>query len=98
MVIRRVGIGSVVKVSGVLYALLGLVMGLCFALFAMVGLGAAAASKDEVPGWLGSIFGIGAIVIFPIMYGVLGVIGGVIMAALYNLVASITGGLEIDVQ
>jgi len=98
MVIRRVGIGSVVKVSGVLYALLGLVMGLCFALFAMVGLGAAAASNDEVPGWLGSIFGIGAIVIFPIMYGVLGVIGGVIMAALYNLVASITGGLEIDVQ
>ena len=98
MVIRRVGIGSVVKVSGVLYALLGLVMGLCFALFAMVGLGAAAATNDEVPGWLGSIFGIGAIVIFPIMYGVLGVIGGVIMAALYNLVASITGGLEIDVQ
>ncbi len=98
MVIRRVGIGSVVKVSGVLYALLGLVMGLCFALFAMVGLGAAAASNDEVPGWLGSIFGIGAIVIFPIMYGVMGVIGGVIMAALYNLVASITGGLEIDVQ
>jgi hypothetical protein len=47
---------------------------------------------------LGSIFGIGAIVIFPIMYGVLGVIGGVIMAALYNLVASITGGLEIEVQ
>ena len=98
MVIRRVGIGSVVKVSGVLYALLGFVMGLCFALFAMVGLGAAAATNDEVPGWLGSIFGIGAIVIFPIMYGVLGVIGGVIMAALYNLVASITGGLEIDVQ
>ena len=98
MVIRRVGIGSVVKVSGVLYALLGLLMGLCFALFALVGLGAAAASNDEVPGWLGSLFGIGAIVIFPIMYGVMGVIGGVIMAALYNLVASITGGLEIDVQ
>jgi hypothetical protein len=47
---------------------------------------------------MGSLFGIGAIVIFPIMYGVMGVVGGVLMAALYNLVASITGGLEIDVQ
>lgn len=98
MVIRKVGIGSVVKVSGVLYGLLGLVIGLCVALFAVVGLGAAAASNEDVPGWMGSLFGIGAIVIFPIMYGVLGVIGGVLMAALYNLVASITGGLEIDVQ
>jgi hypothetical protein len=98
MVIRKVGIGSVVKVSGVLYALLGLVIGLCVALFAVVGLGAAAASNEDVPGWMGSLFGIGAIVMFPIMYGVMGVIGGVLMAALYNLVASITGGLEIEVQ
>jgi hypothetical protein len=98
MVIRKVGIGSVVKVSGVLYGLLGLVIGLCVALFAVVGLGAAAASNEDVPGWMGSLFGIGAIVIFPIMYGVMGVIGGVLMAALYNLVASITGGLEIEVQ
>ena len=98
MVIRKVGIGSAVKVSGVLYGLLGLVIGLCVALFAVVGLGAAAASNEDVPGWMGSLFGIGAIVIFPILYGVMGVIGGVLMAALYNLVASITGGLEIDVQ
>jgi hypothetical protein len=98
MVIRKVGIGSVVKVSAVLYGLLGLVIGLCFALFAMIGLGAAAASNEDVPGWLGSIFGLGAVVIFPITYAVMGVIGGVLMAALYNLVAAITGGLEIDVQ
>jgi len=98
MVIRKIGIGSVVKVSGVLYGLLGLVIGLCVALFAVVGLGAAAASNEDVPGWMGSLFGIGAIVIFPIMYGVMGVIGGVLLAALYNLVAGITGGLEIDVQ
>jgi hypothetical protein len=98
MVIRKIGIGSVVKVSGVLYGLLGLLIGLCVALFAVVGLGAAAASNEDVPGWMGSLFGIGAIVIFPIMYGVMGVIGGVLLAALYNLVAGITGGLEIDVQ
>ena len=98
MVIRKVGIGSVVKVSGVLYALLGLVIGFCFALFALVGFGAAAAANDEMPSWFGSLFGIGAIIILPIFYGVMGAIGGALMGALYNLVAGITGGLEIEVQ
>jgi hypothetical protein len=98
MVIRKVGIGSVVKVAGVLYALLGFVIGACIALFAMVGLGAAAAANDEVPGWFGSLFGIGAVIFLPILYGVMGAIGGALMGALYNVVAGITGGLEIEVQ
>jgi hypothetical protein len=98
MVIRKVGIGSMVKVSGVLYALLGLVIGFCFAVFALVGFGAAAAANDDMPAWFGSLFGIGAIIILPIMYGVMGAIGGAIMGALYNLVAGMTGGLEIEVQ
>jgi hypothetical protein len=98
MVIRKVGIGSLVKVAGVLYALLGLVFGVCFALFAVVGLGAAAASNDEMPAWFGSIFGIGAIIILPIMYGIMGAIGAALMGALYNFVSAITGGLEIEVQ
>ena len=98
MVIRKVGIASVVKVAGVLYALLGLVFGVCFALFAMAGLGAAAAANDEVPGWFGSVFGIGAVIFLPIVYGVMGAIGGALMSLLYNFVASITGGVEIEVQ
>jgi hypothetical protein len=98
MVIRKVGIGSLVKLAGVLYALLGLVIGFVFALFALVGFGAAAASNDEMPAWFGSIFGLGAIVILPIMYGVMGAIGAALMGALYNLVAGLTGGLEIELQ
>jgi hypothetical protein len=97
MVIRKVGIGSLVKVAGVLYALLGLVFGVCFALFATV-FGAATAANSDMPGWMGSLFGLGAIVVLPIVYGVMGAIGGALMGALYNLVAGITGGLEVDVQ
>jgi hypothetical protein len=97
MVIRKVGIGSVVKVAGVLYALLGLVFGFCFALFAMLGLGMAAANNDA-PAWFGPFFGVGAIIVLPIFYGVMGAIGGAIMGALYNVVAGITGGLEVEVQ
>ena len=97
MVIRKVGIGSAVKVGGVLYALLGLVIGLCVALFAMLGLGLAAAQNDA-PAWFGPFFGVGAIIVLPIFYGVMGAIGGAVMGALYNLVAGITGGLEVEVQ
>ena len=97
MVIRKVGIGSVVKVAGVLYALLGLVIGFCVALFAMMGLGLAAANSDA-PAWFGPFFGVGAIIVLPIFYGVMGAIGGAIMGALYNVVAGITGGLEVEVQ
>ena len=98
MVIRKVGIGSAVKVGGVLYALLGLVFGICFALFAMVFGAATTAASGDMPPWMGSIFGLGAIIILPIMYGVMGAIGGALMGALYNLVAGITGGVEVDVQ
>lgn len=98
MVIRKIGIGSAVKVSGALYALIGLVMGFLFALFALVGFGAAAAANDDMPAWFGSLFGIGAIIILPIFYGIMGAIGGALMGALYNLVAGLTGGLEIEVQ
>ena len=97
MVIRKVGIGSVVKIAGVLYALLGLVAGFFIALFAMLGLGLAAANNDA-PAWFGPFFGVGAIIVLPIFYGVMGAIGGAIMGALYNVVAGITGGLEVEVQ
>jgi hypothetical protein len=97
MIIRKVGIGSIVKVAGVLYALLGLVFGVCFALFAVV-FGAATTANEDMPAWFASIFGLGAVIVLPIMYGVMGAIGGALMGALYNLVAGMTGGLEIDVQ
>jgi hypothetical protein len=41
-----------------------------------------------------AIFGGCAALFFPIAYGVMGFISGVIGAALYNVVAKLTGGLE----
>lgn len=47
---------------------------------------------------LGFGFGIAALIVAPIMYFVVGFIGGVISAALYNLVAGWTGGVEITLS
>ena len=92
--IRQIDLLSAAKLLGCLYALLGLIIGGIFSLIAL--LGAAAGGGDAVLG--GLIGGVGAIVIFPIIYGAMGFIGGAIGAVLYNLVARIVGGIRIDVQ
>jgi hypothetical protein len=79
-------------VLGVLYALLSLLM---VPVFMLAGAGAMKAAQQngaQVP--FGFIFGIGALFL-PVLYGVAGFIFGVIAAAVYNLVAKWTGGLEI---
>jgi hypothetical protein len=98
MVIRKIGIGSAVKFFAVFYGFLGLLIGACVALFALIGAGMSATADESVPAWLGAGLGVGAIIAFPIFYAVLGVISGLITAGLFNIVAGLTGGLEIDVQ
>jgi hypothetical protein len=97
MVIRRVSPLSVAKVAALLYAALGLFVGALMSLIAMaVG---SAAWRDEPHGALfGMMFGAGAIVILPILYGVFGGIIAAISAAIYNVTAHITGGVEIEVD
>lgn len=94
MIVKRVGPLSVAKVAGVLYGLMGLLFGAFISLFSLVG--SAFAPKDA--GMLGMLFGMGAVVVLPIFYGILGFIMTLIMAALYNLIAGWVGGVELDVQ
>jgi hypothetical protein len=97
MVIKRVNPMSAAKVGGVLYALLGLVIGACVSLVALAFSGAIAAASDQPGGSMyGMLFGAGAIIIMPIFYGVIGFIGTLISAALYNFAAKFTGGIEIE--
>lgn len=91
MVIRRVGPLSCAKVVGLLQLLLGLVIGACISLFAMAGF-FPGGSDSPMP----FFFGTGAIVALPIFYGAFGFFGTLIMAALFNVVVGITGGVEVD--
>lgn len=97
MVIRRIGAWSVGRVFGAIYAALGLLIGLVFAAISMVGAGLMS-GNDQIPAGIGAMFGVGAVVFLPICYGILGFLGGALMAALYNVFAGMVGGVEIDVQ
>ena len=71
-------------VLGILYGIGGLIAAPFFLLAAFMG-------RE------GAVGGIVLAVTFPIIYAVGGFIGGIIAAALYNLVAKWTGGLEFEV-
>jgi hypothetical protein len=95
MVIKRVNPISCAKIAGVLYALFGLIAGMIVSLVSMA-FGGAAAGEHAGMAMFGALFGIGAIVLMPIFYGLLGFVGALVGAFLYNLAAGWTGGIEIE--
>ena len=97
MVIRRFGIWSVARMYGALSAGMGLIIGLIIAAASAVGLGLAGSEADAPP-FLAGVFGVGAIIILPIFYGVMGICAGAIGAALYNLLAGFVGGVTVDAE
>ena len=94
MVINRIAPLSLAKISGALYAALGLIFGALFSLVAMAGMAAGSGNGNPM---FGALFGVGAIILFPIFYGCIGFVGSLLAAFLYNLLAGMVGGVELDV-
>ena len=96
MILQRIDPGSCGKVLGSLYAVLGFLFGVFVSLVSLVG---AVAPRVDFQGMVvPSVLGLGALIIFPVVYGLIGWILGMIGAALYNVVASFVGGIEIDIR
>jgi len=79
-------------VLGILYGLLGCIV-VPFLMIAGVAAANAARESGQVMPF-GFIFGVGALFL-PLIYAAMGFVIGLIAAAVYNLVAKWTGGLEI---
>ena len=95
MVVKRIGPLSVGKIAGTLYAVIGVLIGGVFSLIAMAG---GLSSETAGASGMGALIGVGAIVIFPLLYGGLGFVFTMLAAALYNIVAGMVGGIEVDMQ
>ena len=88
MRLTRIGVLSAAKITGVLYALIGVFL---IPFFLLVGAFSMLAGKPEA--------GFGNVVIaffMPILYGGLGFVGGALMAWLFNVIAGWLGGLELE--
>lgn len=98
MIVTRIRPLSLARVTTAVYGAIGLVIGVIIAGISLVGAAMGLASQAGSEPWVGAIFGIGAIVAAPIFYGLLGFLGGLFTALVYNLAARAIGGVEFEVQ
>ncbi len=104
VVIKRVGVLSLGTMWGILSAIGGLIAGLLMAGFFSVISAFAGVAGDingggygmDDLGYMGWMFGGMAIIIYPVLYGVLGFLSGVIGGALYNLFVKWVGGIKVQ--
>ena len=97
MVLRSIGVLSCGKVLGTMYAAMGLIIGGIFSLLSMAGVAAGQANPEQPDGAVpAAIMGVGAVILLPILYGLMGFIGGIISAAIYNFIAAVVGGIELN--
>lgn len=97
MIVKKIDVWSLARIQGALTAGFGLLVGILFSLISLAGASLAGPDSD-VPAGLGVLFGAGAIVFFPILYGVIGIVVGAITALLYNLFAGMVGGIRLEVE
>ena len=92
-IVKSVGVLSVAKIMGLIYACMGLIFAPLFLLFGMIG---SLVGQDKNP--FAGMVGVVLVVLMPVMYGALGFIVGAIGALLYNLFAKLVGGFELDLE
>jgi hypothetical protein len=101
MVITKVGVMSLGKLMGIMYAAIGLLFGGIYALVAVVGGGAMLAmggNEGAMGGGMMMGMGVAAVIVLPVIYGVLGFIGGLVTALFFNIAAKYAGGLEVEAR
>jgi hypothetical protein len=99
--LKSIGVLSAGKVQGVLGAVIGLILGILYGgiilVFSLIGAGIGG-KGGLVAGGGGIIAAIAVVIIFPIMYGLIMFIAGMVSALIYNLCAGMIGGIEMEFE
>ena len=98
MVIKRIDVLSVAKITGIIAAAFGLFFGVIFFLFSSLFSSLFGAILCNHGGGTAMFGGIAGIFLLPILYGIFGFIGGLIQAFVYNLASGFVGGVRIEVE
>lgn len=91
--LKRVAPLSAGKVLALVYGALGLLFIPFFLLMSVMTANLPTAQRG-----IFAVVGTGFAILFPLFYAAMGFIGGVICAAIYNLVAGMVGGIEVEVE
>jgi len=100
--IKKIGILSAAKMYGAIMFVVSLLIsipyGLIVIVYSLFGAGMMGGDAALAIGGGGVVLGILIMVGLPILYGVIGFVGGAIGALLYNIFAGFVGGVEIEVE
>lgn len=96
--ITRIGVFSLARIMGGVGLVFGLLIGAIFSLVSLAGVGFAVADGSGIEGFVGLIFGIGAVIVLPLLYGGFAFLQGLLTGFVVNLALSLFGGLEIELQ
>ena len=99
--IKRMGVFSCAKIYSITLAAMGLIVGVIYGLIFMVVGGAMMAGGGRDSGAAGAsslVIGLVMMIAIPVFYGIIGFIGGIIGALVYNVAAGVVGGLEIEIE
>ena len=99
---KKIELWSLFKIAFFLYALIGLIVGLFYAVFMLIagGLEMAFLEEEDFAGFglIGGIFGIILAPFFAVLYGAMGAVFITIGGWIYNVVAGIGGGLKFETE
>ncbi len=99
--IKKFGILSVAKIQAVMMLVISLLISIPYGLVIMI-LGATVigtgAKEGLAAGGGAIVIGILVMIGIPIIYSIIGFIGGAIGALLYNIFSGLVGGIEIEVE
>jgi len=93
-VLKRIGPASAFKIGLVSYAILGLIAGVFCSLIVLTGTSFAPHAHMSFAPAVGLL----AVILCPIVYGIIGGIAAVIGALIYNLASSWVGGVEVEIN
>lgn len=93
--IRRVGVWSLVKFAFMIHAVIGLIFGILLAAVGTVGLPLLPENRFFP---FGAIPWMGAVVVVPLIYGLIGAFLGYCAGSTYNLLAWGIGGIRITLK
>ena len=98
MIIKRIGPLSLAKIMGTLYLIMGFILGLIMSALSVFTSAFLCGPAGGSGKGMGIFFGAFAVIALPLLYGALGFIGGLISAFLYNLLARLMGGIEMEIE
>ena len=102
--INKIDVWSASKMAGIIFAVIGLVMAILIIILLFAGVGllnsilgsASGAGKTLIEGTSTAVISLITLLLIPIFFAFFGMISTMIFTAIYNSIASLFGGVQVD--